>query len=259
MWGCASIASAINAAKAPELFPGAVWMVAILALSSFGGVAFWELRSLGRHRGKGARTKQQRAEAKARRKHEKKRRKEKAVWSRYEQILTARPYGTVDREEAWAEAWQDVNAAPLGQTVTVIAGRLAATRAVEQTVADAGHTPESLAVEAFLRDVFPAPGKGDEGPGGTPLRGPSGEPPKGGPESATALGGKGQQASGSPSKKTPQKSLAEADLEKARKLADALGNASKLSARNVREVLGGGRTEYAIRVRDAVKKERGVQ
>ncbi|WP_062215776.1 DUF2637 domain-containing protein [Streptomyces sp. NBRC 109706] len=259
MWGCASIAAGINGMKAPAMFPGASWMVIVLALSSYGGVAFWELRSLGRHRGKGARTKQQRAEAKARRKHEKKRRKEKPVWTRYEEILTAHPYGTVDREEAWAEAWQDVTGAPLGQTVAVVAGRLAATRAVEQTVTDAGHTPESLAVEAFLRDVFPASGRGDDGEGGIPLRSPSGGPSGGAPEAAKTLGRKGKQASGRASSKTPQKPIEEADLEKVRKFADALGDTSKLSARNVREVLGGGANEYIIRVRDAVKKEREDQ
>jgi hypothetical protein len=37
------------------------------------------------------------------------------------------------------------------------------------------------------------------------------------------------------------------------KLAEALGGTDKLSARNVREVLGGGSNEYAIRVRDAIK------
>lgn len=259
MWGCATVAAGINAAKAPSMFPGAGWMVAVLALSSYGGVAFWELRGLGRHRGKSARTKQQRAEDKARRQHERKRRKVKDVWARYEEILTAHPYGTVDHEQAWAEAWEDRKGAPLGLTAPVLAHRLAATREVESAFAAAERSPESLAVDALLRDLFPARGKGDDGEGGTPLRGPSGRPPKSDPEAATPLGRKGKQGSGRTSAKTPLKPLEEADLEKVRKFADALGDASKLSARNVREVLGGGANEYVIRVRDAVKKEREEQ
>jgi hypothetical protein len=259
MWGCATIAAGINAAKAPAMFPGAGWMVVVLALSSYGGVAFWELRGLGRHRGKGSRTKEQRAEEKRRREHEKKRCKEKEVWARCEQILAAHPYGTVATEQAWAEAWFDVKGAPLGQDAGVLARRLAATAAVEEVLTKAERSPESIAIDALLADLFPAHGKGDDGSGGTPLRGPSGKPPKGGPGGATALGGKGKQGNRPSAEKAPEKPLAEVDLEKVRALADALGDPEKLSARNVREVLGGGRTEYAIRVRDAVKKERGIK
>ncbi|MFD0384671.1 hypothetical protein ACFQ2B_27830 [Streptomyces stramineus] len=45
------------------------------------------------------------------------------------------------------------------------------------------------------------------------------------------------------------------DLDKVRKLADILGSVDKLSARNVREAIGGGAQEYAVRLRDAVKNE----
>lgn len=256
MWGCAFVAAVINWSHAPD--SGGGWLAWVLAAASLGGVAFWELRGLGRHRGKSTRTKQQRAEEKARRKHERKRRRVRDVWKRHEEILAAHPYGTVRPEDAWAQAWEDVKAAPLGVTARVLARRLQATAEVEEVLADAERTPESLAVDALLADLFPAHGRGDEGTGGTPLRGPSGDPPKDGPKAATTLGRKGKEGSGRASAKTPQKPLAEADLEKVRKLADALGGAEKLSARNVREVLGGGANEYAIRVRDAVKQERGA-
>jgi predicted NAD/FAD-binding protein len=45
-------------------------------------------------------------------------------------------------------------------------------------------------------------------------------------------------------------------LEQVRKLADALGSATKLSARNVGEVVGGGSIEYLVRLRTAVQSER---
>ena len=186
MWGCASIAAAINAAKAPALFPDTSWMVAVLALSSYGGVAFWELRGLGRHKGKGARTKQQRVEEKKRREHEKKRRKVKDVWARYEEILTAHPYGSIDPEQAWSQAWEDRRGVGVGLSVGVLEHRFKTKAEVDKVLADAERTPESLAVDALLSDLFPAHGKGEDGPGGTPVKAPTQGPKPGAPRAAKA-------------------------------------------------------------------------
>lgn len=257
MWGCATVASAINALKAPSMFPGAAWMVAVLALSSYGGVAFWELRSLGRHKGKSARTKQQRAEEKARREHEKKRRKNKVVWTRHEEILAAHPYGTVKPEQAWSQAWLDITGAPLGMTAEVIGRRLKATADVEKALTDSAAAAVATGAELFLADLASGRHGGDDGIGGTPLRDPSGKPPKGDPQAATTLGGKGKQATRAASRADDERPLEEADLERVRALADALGDARKLSAKNVQQTVGC-RNKYALRLRDAVKEERGV-
>jgi hypothetical protein len=258
MWGCATIAAGINAAKAPSMFPDASWMVAVLALSSYGGVAFWELRGLGRHqRGKSARTKQQRAEDKARREHEQKRRAMKPVWARYEEILAAHPYGTVAAEEAWAQAWLDVKGAPLGMTADVIGRRLKATADVEKALTDSAAAAVATGAELFLADLASGRNGGDDGTGGTPLHAPSGKPPKGDPQAATALGGKGKQATRAAARSDEERPLEVADLERVRALADALGDARKLSAKNVQQTVGC-RNKYALRLRDAVKEERGV-
>lgn len=56
--------------------------------------------------------------------------------------------------------------------------------------------------------------------------------------------------------KAPEKPLSEADLDKVRRLADGLGDVDKLSLSNVRTAVGGGRNEYLVRLRDAVRTER---
>ncbi|HET6636466.1 MAG TPA: hypothetical protein VFH77_15710 [Streptomyces sp.] len=51
------------------------------------------------------------------------------------------------------------------------------------------------------------------------------------------------------------KPLKKADIEAVKKLAEALGGVDRLSARNVREAVGC-RSEYAVRLRDAVRDEK---
>jgi len=199
--------------------------------------------------------KKRRADAKARAEHEKGRQKTfKKVAERQAQLLLAAPYGSLSREEAWARAWWDIEGAPPSVTAGVIAGRLKAEAAVAGVLAEAEQTPERVAVELLLADLFGPYGGGDGGPSGTST-GKPGDGPRGGtPKARTALGGKGKGPIRSTADTEAPKPLAEADLEAVRKLAEALGGAHRLSARNVREAVGC-RNDYAIRLRDAVRAE----
>jgi hypothetical protein len=172
------------------------------------------------------------------------------VWERYEHLASAAP-ANVKPGALWEIAWRSVHALPVGQTVETLAAELAARQAVEDVLAAAERTPDRLAVDLLLDDIFP-PSDGDEN-GGTSGRGRGNGGPSGG---AGTLGRKGNQRSGRTAPKTPQKPLNEDDLAKVRDLADALRDVTKLSVSNVRAAVGGGSTEYLIRLRDAVKAER---
>ncbi|MFD3520447.1 hypothetical protein [Streptomyces sp. NPDC058653] len=183
-------------------------------------------------------------------------------FAEYERIVVAHPTGAITREDAWEQAWHNLHLLPLGVTAGTLAVREAARAGIEIALADAGRSPESVAVDILLADMF-GPGRDDGGPsgrasGGAPgggAGGGSGATPRGGPKGATTLGRKGKQASGRTSSKTPEKPLDPADVEKVRKLAEISGGPDALSARKVREVIGGGSNEYAVRLRDAVKTE----
>lgn len=178
----------------------------------------------------------------------------------YRRIMAAHPTGSIDRNAAWEQAWHNLHLLPLGVTAGTLAAREAARYGIESVLSDAGRTPESVAVDLLLAEMF-GPDHGDGGPtggtsGGSPKGGAgggSGAASAGGSKGATALGRKGKQPSGRTSSKTPEKPLNPAHIEKVRKLADALGDVDLLSARKVREVIGGGSNEYAVRLRDAVK------
>ncbi|MGW5336212.1 hypothetical protein [Streptomyces bauhiniae] len=255
MWACASFAAVINYSHAPG--PAGGWLAWVLAVSSYAGVGFWEVRGWGRHGTKGTRTKAQRREERKHRRHDRKRRRRfRAVYARYTDILTAHPYGSVDREKAWADAWRDTHGADLAVTAGVVAHRGHADKAL---AAAHGVGVETLAVEELLADLFPGDGGDDGPPARRSSRGPNGGPSKGG-RKVTTLGRKGKQAverlTGRTAPKTPDKPLDPADLDRVRTLADLLGGASKLSVKNVREAVGGGNTRYAMALRDAVKAER---
>ncbi|MFI1890465.1 DUF2637 domain-containing protein [Streptomyces jumonjinensis] len=256
MWGCATFAAAINYSHAP----GPSWLAWVLAASSYGGVGFWELRGYGRHKTKASRTRAQRREERLRRKHDRKRRRKfPKVYARYTDLLTAAPYGSLDSETAWRDAWRDIHRAELGVTAGVLAHRVAADKALSAAVSGAETSPESAAVELLLADLF-GPGDGDadgsSGPSGPgPDDGPD-SPPAGGHGSANSLGRKGKRPSGRTAPKTPGKPLTEADLDTVRALAKTLGGTANLSASVVRRAIGGGSSEYIVRLRDAVKAER---
>lgn len=223
-----------------------------LAAVTLGGPLFFEVRQWVLTLSASATDPKKRAEAKARDKHEARRRKVfKDVVARQEQLMLAAPFGTLKAEEAFARAWWDVKGAPLGVTADVIADRLDAEADVSAVLAYADQTPEKLAVEYLLADIF----KGEGGASGTLSGKPSGGPRDGASEARTALGGKGKGRDRSTADTEPLKPLAEADLKAVRKLADALGGTERLSARNVREAVGC-RNEYALRLRDAVRSEK---
>ncbi|MFE2829186.1 hypothetical protein [Streptomyces sp. NPDC059271] len=256
MWACATFAAVINYSHAPG--PSGGWLAWVLAAASYAGVFFWEVRGWGRHGTKGTRTKAQRKEARRRRRHDRKRRRRfPAVYARYTDILTAHPYGSVDHEKAWADAWQDTHGAELAVTAGVIAHRGEADKAL---AAAHGVGVETLMVEQLLGDVFGGDG-GDDGPAARRSgKGPNGGPSKGG-RTAKTLGRKGKQAvdrlTGRTAPKVPNKPLDEAHLESVRSLADVLpGGAEDLSVSNVRMAIGGGNYRYAMQLRDAVKAER---
>ncbi|WP_275558530.1 hypothetical protein [Streptomyces sp. 5-6(2022)] len=226
-----------------------------LAAVTLGGPLMFEVRQWVLTLSASTLTPKQQAEVKARAKHEKKRRKTfERVADRQEQLMLAAPYGTLKAEDAWARAWWDIEGAPLGVTADVIADRLDAEADVSAVLAEAERTPERLAVELLLADIF-GPEGGDGGPSGTSTGTPNGGPLGGTPEGRTALGGKGKRPVRSTAHTEASKPLAEADLEAVRKLAAALGGTHRLSARNVRETVGC-RNEYALRLRDAVRAEK---
>lgn len=181
-------------------------------------------------------------------------------FAEYRRIMVAHPTGAIDRNAAWEQAWHNLHLLPLSVTAGTLAAREAARYGIESVLSGAGRTPESVAVDLLLAEMF-GPDRGDGGPAG----GASGGSPKGGagggsgaasqtaPKAATALGRKGKQASGRTAPKAPEKPLDPDDIEKVRKYAEALGGTDRLSARNVREVIGGGANEYAVRLRDHVK------
>jgi hypothetical protein len=183
-----------------------------------------------------------------------------AEFREFERIMAAYPTGGITRAEAWERAWDTMHALPLAVTAGSMAAREVAREAIEELLRDADRSPESIAVDLFLAEAFD-PNGGDDGPTGAATAGASGGPTGGGSrarraepsETPTTLGRKGKQPSGRTAAKTPEKPLDPVDIEKVRKLADALGDADRLSARKVREVIGGGSNEYAVRLRDYVK------
>lgn len=185
-----------------------------------------------------------------------------AEFAEFRRIMIAHPTGAIDRNTAWKQAWENLHLLPLSVTAGTLAAREAARAGIEAVLKDSGRTPEAVAVDLLLADVFGA-GRGDGGPAGGAYAGRpkggtgggSGASAAGAPKGTTTLGRKGKQASGRTAPKTPEKPLDPADIEKVRKLAEALGDIDRLSARKVREVIGGGSNEYAVRLRNHVKSE----
>lgn len=289
----AGFAGFINGAKGAELF-GPIAGVALAATSIAGPVLVEIREIIEARTAGDTRTAAQRAadKAKARQaaaddKRVKKQDRERrrffpAEFEAYQEILAAAPEGTLTRDEAWREAqvaveypdvyarfrtllalpgaparhevldaaWRDVEGGPLGLTAGVLSRRLEAERAIADVLAEAEYTPERAAVEHLLADLFPTRPGGEDGPSGAV----SGKGPQGPSKTPGALGGKGKRPVQRQADQESVKPLAEADLEKVRTLAKALGGADRLSARKVREVVGC-RTAYAIRLRDTVQSE----
>lgn len=226
-----------------------------LAAVTLGGPLFFEVRQWVLTLSASAVSPKQRKADKAKRKHDKQRAKAfPDVADRAEQLILAAPFGTLSAEAAWDQAWEQTKGAPRGSTAAWYADQLDAEEDVAAVLEARGHTRDRLAVDAFLADVFGA-GKGDGGPSGTVGSKPKGGPRGGGSEGRISLERKGKRGVRGSSTKTPSRPLAEADLEKVRKLAEVLGGTDRLSVRNVKDAVGGGATEYLVRLRRAVQSE----
>lgn len=185
----------------------------------------------------------------------------KPEFAEYRRIMAAHPTGGISRQAAWEQAWETMHGLPLSVTAESLASREAAREAIEAVMRDYERSPESVAVDLWLADVF-GPNRGDDGPSGTPTEDTPGGPAgggsrarsKGGTKTPTTLGGKGKQPPRRTVDPDTDRPLEEADLTKVRRLAEALGGTDRLSAKNVRETVGC-RTKYAIRLRDAVRAE----
>ncbi|MFD3532057.1 hypothetical protein [Streptomyces sp. NPDC058664] len=249
VWTFTAAAASINFAHGLET---AWWLGLILAASSIVPVTLFHMVMAGRHKAKPKDPK-----AKARARHEKQRAKEfKDVSKRQKRILLAAPFDSLKPEQAWVQAWWDTKGAPVGVTADVIADRLDAEADVAFVLDQAEQTPERLAVEHLLADIFGY--GGDGGLGGASASTPEGGPRGGAPKARTTLGGKGKGPVSGTAAGAPVKPLNEDDLKAVRKLAEALGGTGRLSARNVREAIGC-RNEYAVRLRDAVRSEGGTK
>lgn len=194
-------------------------------------------------------------------------------------------------DEAWVLAWRAVHGADPGVTAALLQGHQKAAKRVEDILAKAPAggagsvgldvlnrprttpvLPDPDAVRRSVADAFDAARplaeilgtgvyvntrqeaasaqqKPPDGSAAAVAQRVSVKPSQG----RAALGRKGKQAPGRTAPKTPAKPLDAGDIDKVRKLADALGSTAKLSLRNVREVIGGGSNEYAIRLRDHVR------
>ncbi|MEU3990120.1 hypothetical protein AB0F24_17385 [Streptomyces platensis] len=238
-----------------------------LAAVTLGGPLFFEVRQWVITLVEKVRDPKKRAEEKAKRKHERKRRRKfKTVAKRAEQLVLAAPFGTLTKQEAFDRAWYDIEGAPPAVTDSVISSRIAAEKRVADALATSERTPEQVAVDLLLADIFGAPG-GDGGPAG----GARGKGAQGGPQGAgggSALGlaerpgegprgqvRKGKGASRPLSSKTPQKPLTEADIDTVRRLAKELGDPAKLSHSMVKAAIGGGTADYLVRLRRHVQNE----
>lgn len=272
----ASVAGYINLAHGRTEY-GAVAGIALAATSVIGPLLaevrqFLESKAAEDGRNLAQRARDRRAareEAKAQREREQVEKAEDAErkdlfedeFEEFRRILAAHPTGGISREAAWAQAWETMHGLPLSVTAESLASKEAAREAIESVWADYGRTPESVAVDLWLADIFGSD-RGDDGPAGTPA-GESPNGPTGGgsrarsakrSETRAPLGGKGERLSRRPVDPDTERPLETSDLETVRKLAEALGGTGRLSARNVREAVGC-RTKYAIRLRDAVTAE----
>ncbi|PBC77573.1 hypothetical protein BX265_2324 [Streptomyces sp. TLI_235] len=264
MWTFAAIAASFNLVDGlNSAHPQQGFALAFLTPAA---VYMWDARQRRRH-GIKLRTKAERAEEKDRRRHEKTRKaKHPELWKTAALILADAEHGKVTFEEAWAVAREihrgTREAGLTPELVTLRAeskARMADALALEtgaepmfpDTVPADWTTAYGDTFGTVYRSPLSGPQDGGKDTDGTVLPRPSGGPPEG----PGALGRKGQQPVPKGGRKTPQKPLDPKHIEQIRKLAEALGGVDKLSARNVREAIGGGATEYAIRLRDAVKNQ----
>lgn len=249
-----------------------------LAAVTVGGPLLFEVRQWVTTLAASTLTPKQKADAKARAAHEKQRRRDhKGVITLANQLISAAPFGTLSDEDAFRTAWEiHTGIRQPGMTPALYRQAVAARKALAESLAaktpEAVETrelsPEQVAVELFLAEAF-GPGDGD---GGTPILAPP-DGPTSGPQRAGgnksqddpaepskgrfSLGRKGKRGVGRSAPKTPERPLAQDDLEKVRALAKTLGGAANLSHSVVKKAIGGGSNDYLVRLRKAIQAEGG--
>lgn len=262
-----SFAAAVNYGHGSEQY--GLIAGAALAAASLGGPGMWELReALDARAAVDGRSREQRtadkvaaakekAAALAKAEHDARRAKEfAAVWKRFEQIVIAHPLGSLDEETAWRQAWWDVNRAPLGMTATTYALRVRADRALESVMQE--ERPVYKDLDNWLGDVLRTAAEDGEEGGGALAPTASPKPPKAPSEAVKTQGGKGLRALSGGRKERVQKPLSNEHLEAVRQFAALIAESGQtISTRMVRDVIGGGESDYISRLTRAIKDERG--
>ncbi|RPE26613.1 hypothetical protein [Kitasatospora cineracea] len=200
-----------------------------------------------------AKAKKAAAEAKLDRQHDEKRRQaQPEVWAEFEQILTAAPRGSVDREAAWADAWYRVHRAPLGYTEQTYRAMVDADSRLAEVL---GMVTERSVYRDLDRELMDLLGGGEDD-GGTPSRtlsgGPSGGPSQGAADTPLGRVQKGRAASGSGDGRDAGKAPTDEDVRKVLAIA-AKGRPFPGIGRIRSEAGVTGGTEYLQRVRDAAR------
>ena len=270
MWGCALVAAVINVAHNLER---GWWVAAVLGLASLAGVAFWELRCAGRH-GTSRRTKEERAAEKGRKAHAKERAAaHQDVQRTAERIVSAAAFATVEFETAFASAWEVHHGTrEVGLTPAMVALRAQSKRRMTDALGteadDAPLFPDTVPDD--LLDAFTGPvgsmyrspierpdGDDGEGGGGVSRTAPK-RPPTGPSQAAEALGGKGKRRILGGRRERAQRPLDPADIDKVQAYANLLAESRKtISVRTVKDLIGGGETDYLSRLTRHVKQLRG--
>lgn len=199
----------------------------------------------------------------------------------YRQILASVPVGSMGRDEAWTEAgaavrfpqvhdrmlsllslpgsptrsdafaaaWRDLTGGPLGVTANILDRRLKAEAELAEVMQAAEMTPERVAVEHLLADLFPTRTGGDDGPAMAAAR----KGPQGPSKTPGTLVRIEKEPGSSPRYKDATEPLKAEHIAAAKKLRDAVP-AAQFSTPAIAKVLGRSKV-YAQRIRDAVQAE----
>ncbi|WP_327069276.1 hypothetical protein [Kitasatospora sp. NBC_01302] len=264
-WTAALVAAAINFSHGRQEYAAHTWVAVVLGLSSL--VAVW-LTDLQTHGGRGP-TKTEKKLAAERAAHTKRRAQHHPeVLAVAERLLSANPFGALHPDDAWRVAWQFAEGIEVtGVTADLIAGQLKAQARVSEVSAppampvdwDPEMPPDPFLTdeEGVYRRAFPealeeASRRSSDGPLALDGKGLQGS--RRGPEAAVPAPQK--QAPGNGRQVADERPLVPEDLAQVRVLADLLaGTGQGLSVKKIRDLLHC-RSDYAVRLRNAVEAER---
>ncbi|MGW4691988.1 hypothetical protein ACWEO1_06370 [Kitasatospora cineracea] len=293
-WLAGSVAAAINLTHGLDAYPAHAWVAVVLALSSLVAVWLTDLQTHAGHRPTRAERRRVAAEKKAAEEkakaeqaaieahRERRKEHEPEVFELMQRLLSAAPHGQLPEDDAWRTAWEYVHGIGTpGLTAEMLAGRNAArARVAEHSAMPA---PVDLLGPGRPEDPFPAltvplsDTPSDSVYLGTipealaaPWRAISEEPESlGGIEEKAPQGGAQEISADAPSAPPRNTShttgrtlrpLDPEDLEKVRGLADLMeGTGRRMSTSDVKVIVGGGRNEYLVRLRQQVEAERAEQ